>query len=94
MDIDAIIGETMNRSVNIPKKSAIYMWVYNHSGQTGRKGKEQQLRIPNSSLQSFLGVRRQAGANSHWLDIACGVSILRLWPQMNHYSLGFVFLLK
>lgn len=45
MDIDAIVGETMTRSVNIPTKSAIYVWGYNQSGQTGRREKEQQLRI-------------------------------------------------
>ncbi|XWS47508.1 hypothetical protein CRYUN_Cryun14cG0158300 [Craigia yunnanensis] len=70
MDIDAIIGETMNRSVNIPTKSAIYVWGYNHSGQTGRREKEQQLRIPKQLSPELFGC--PAGANACWLDIACG----------------------
>ncbi|XVF20864.1 hypothetical protein REPUB_Repub12eG0039900 [Reevesia pubescens] len=70
MDIDAIIGETTTRSVNIPTKSAIYVWGYNHSGQTGRKGKEQQLRIPKQLSPELFGC--PAGANARWLDIACG----------------------
>ncbi|WRX19967.1 Regulator of chromosome condensation [Theobroma cacao] len=70
MDIDAIIGETRARSVNIPTKSAIYVWGYNYSGQTGRKGKEQQLRIPKQLPPDLFGC--PAGANAHWLDFACG----------------------
>ncbi|KAE8695238.1 Regulator of chromosome condensation (RCC1) family protein isoform 3 [Hibiscus syriacus] len=70
MDIDAIMGETMTRSVNIPTKSAIYVWGYNYSGQTGRGGKEQHLRIPKQLSPELFGC--PAGANSRWLDIACG----------------------
>ncbi|XWS36854.1 hypothetical protein CRYUN_Cryun20dG0121400 [Craigia yunnanensis] len=70
MDIDAIIGDTMSRSVNIPTKSAIYVWGYNHSGQTGRRGKEQQLRIPKQLSPELFGC--PAGANACWFDIACG----------------------
>ncbi|XVE72288.1 hypothetical protein DITRI_Ditri11bG0027200 [Diplodiscus trichospermus] len=70
MEIDAIIGEPMSRSVNIPTKSAIYVWGYNHSGQTGRKGKEQQLRIPKQLSPELFGC--PAGVNARWLDIACG----------------------
>ncbi|XWS75651.1 hypothetical protein CRYUN_Cryun01aG0109300 [Craigia yunnanensis] len=65
---------------------------YNHSGQTGRRGKEQQLRILKQLSPELFGC--PAGANARWLDIACGVSILRLWSQMDHYSHGkkrFIF---
>ncbi|MFQ6633909.1 hypothetical protein Gotur_011631 [Gossypium turneri] len=64
------MGETMTRSQNIPTKSAIYVWGYNHSGQTGRRGKEQHLRIPKQLSPDLFGC--PAGANSRWLDIACG----------------------
>lgn len=70
MDIETIMGETMTRSQNIPTKSAIYVWGYNHSGQTGRRGKEQHLRIPKQLSPDLFGC--PAGANSRWLDIACG----------------------
>ncbi|KAJ6417004.1 hypothetical protein OIU84_002820 [Salix udensis] len=69
MDINGIIGET-KRSVNLPTKSAIYVWGYNQSGQTGRKGKEGQLRIPKQLPPELFGC--PAGANARWLDISCG----------------------
>ncbi|GLU01743.1 hypothetical protein SLE2022_190300 [Rubroshorea leprosula] len=70
MDIDEIIGEPLARPVNLPTKSAIYVWGYNQSGQTGRKGKERQLRIPKQLSPDLFGC--PAGANARWLDIACG----------------------
>lgn len=70
MDINEIIGETARPVDNIPAKSAIYVWGYNHSGQTGRKGRERQLRIPKQLPPELFGC--PAGANSRWLDIACG----------------------
>lgn len=60
----------MTRSQNIPTKSAIYVWGYNRSGQTSRRGKEQHLRIPKQLSPDLFGC--PAGANSRWLDIACG----------------------
>ncbi|BFG26475.1 hypothetical protein CerSpe_127490 [Prunus speciosa] len=68
MDIDELLGR--NRPVSIPTKSAIYVWGYNQSGQTGRNGKERQLRIPKQLKPELFGCT--AGANSRWLDIACG----------------------
>ncbi|KAJ9173145.1 hypothetical protein P3X46_016310 [Hevea brasiliensis] len=70
MDIDEIIGETARSSMNLPTKSAIYVWGYNQSGQTGRKGKELQLRIPKQLPPELFGC--PAAANARWLDIACG----------------------
>ncbi|KAM2858873.1 hypothetical protein COP2_024360 [Malus domestica] len=68
MEIDDLLGR--NRPVSIPTKSAIYVWGYNQSGQTGRNGKEGQLRIPKQLSPELFGCT--AGANSRWLDIACG----------------------
>ncbi|XP_047310247.1 ultraviolet-B receptor UVR8 [Impatiens glandulifera] len=69
MNIDEIFGES--RVVNLPNKSAIYVWGYNHAGQTGRKDdKQQNLRIPKQLPPDLFGC--QAGDNSRWLDIACG----------------------
>lgn len=68
MDIGDIFGES--RPVNIPTKSAIYVWGYNQRGQTGRNGKELQLRIPKQLPPELFGC--PAGANSRWLSIACG----------------------
>lgn len=70
MDINDIIGETARRVDNIPTKSAIYVWGYNHSGQTGRRGREHHLRIPKQLPPELFGC--PAGGNSRWLDIACG----------------------
>jgi|UniRef100_A0A2N9HMX0 alpha-tubulin suppressor-like RCC1 family protein len=68
--MDEIFGT--NQSVNpTRKKSAIYVWGYNQSGQTGRKGKEWQLRIPKQ-LPPQLFACPAAGLNSRWFDIACG----------------------
>lgn len=68
MDIDEILGTTQN--VSLPRKSAIYVWGYNQSGQTGRKGEDHQLRVPRQLHPDLFGC--PAGANSRWLDIACG----------------------
>ncbi|XP_062106439.1 ultraviolet-B receptor UVR8 [Humulus lupulus] len=68
MDVDDIFGTV--RPASLPRKSAIYVWGYNHSGQTGRQGKENQLRIPKQLPPELFGC--PAGANSRWLDIACG----------------------
>ncbi|CAF2103802.1 unnamed protein product [Brassica napus] len=69
MDIGEIIGEVA-APVSIPTKSAIYVWGYNQSGQTGRKGQESLLRIPKQLPPELFGC--PAGANSRWLDISCG----------------------
>lgn len=68
MDIDEIFGTV--RSTILPTKSAIYIWGYNYSGQTARKGQERQLRIPKQLPPELFGC--PAGANTRWLDIACG----------------------
>lgn len=68
MDIDEILG--VSRPVCLTNKSAIYAWGYNHSGQTGRGGKERSLRIPKQLPPELFGC--PAGGNSRWLDIACG----------------------
>lgn len=70
MDIGEIIGEVA-APVSIPTKSAIYVWGYNQSGQTGRKGQESLLRIPKQLPPELFGCPA-AGANSRWLDISCG----------------------
>lgn len=66
--MDDIFGTI--RPASLPTKSAIYVWGYNQSGQTGREGKELQLRIPKQLPPELFGC--PAGANSRWLDIACG----------------------
>ncbi|XP_010938025.1 ultraviolet-B receptor UVR8 [Elaeis guineensis] len=68
MDIDEVLCDV--RVINLPSRSAIYMWGYNQSGQTARKGKECHLRIPKS-LPSKL-FRGTGGENLRWLDVACG----------------------
>ncbi|KAI3409497.1 uncharacterized protein J3R85_019242 [Psidium guajava] len=68
MDIDDVLGDT--RAVGFPTKSAVYVWGYNQCGQTGRKGRERQLRIPKQLPPELFGC--PAGGNSRWLDIACG----------------------
>ncbi|KAA0039422.1 ultraviolet-B receptor UVR8 isoform X1 [Cucumis melo var. makuwa] len=68
MDIDDIFGMTQN--VSLPRKSAIYVWGYNQSGQTGRKGKDHQLRVPRQLHPDLFGCPGEI--NSRWLDIACG----------------------
>uniref|UniRef100_A0A2P2M546 RCC1-like domain-containing protein n=1 Tax=Rhizophora mucronata TaxID=61149 RepID=A0A2P2M546_RHIMU len=69
MGIDEIMGKA-TRSVNLPTRSAIYVWGYNQSGQTGRRGKERHLRIPKQLPPDLFGC--PAGANARWLNIACG----------------------
>ena len=72
MDIHEIIGEANARSITKKAtKSAIYVWGYNQSGQTGRRGKETQLRIPKQLPPQLFGCPSSA-ANARWLDIACG----------------------
>ena len=44
--MDEIFGTRRAISETTTKKSAIYVWGYNESGQTGRKGKQWQLSIP------------------------------------------------
>lgn len=68
MDIDDIFGITQN--VSLPRKSAIYVWGYNQSGQTGRKGKDHQLRVPRQLHPDLFECLDEA--SSRWLDIACG----------------------
>lgn len=68
MDIHDIFG--VSRNVSLPRKSAIYVWGYNQSGQTGRKGKDHRLRVPRQLHPELFGC--PAEANSRWLDIACG----------------------
>ncbi|CAA7038621.1 unnamed protein product [Microthlaspi erraticum] len=63
MDIGEIIGEVAP-CVSIPTKSAIYVWGYNQSGQTRRKGQEKHLRIPKQLRPELFGC--PAGANSRW----------------------------
>ncbi|KAJ9540574.1 LOW QUALITY PROTEIN: hypothetical protein OSB04_027080 [Centaurea solstitialis] len=64
MAIDEIFGET--RPVLAPTKSALYVWVWTN----GRQCKEQNLRIPKQLPPELFGC--PAGANSRWLDVACG----------------------
>lgn len=68
MDIDDLYCNI--QSVHLPTKSAIYVWGYNQCGQTGRKGRECHLRIPKRLHPKLFGCSE--GANSRWLDIACG----------------------
>lgn len=68
MDVDDIFGTV--KPVSVPRKSAIYVWGYNQSGQTGRKGREEQLRIPKQLPPELFGC--PAGTNALWLDVACG----------------------
>lgn len=68
MAIDDIFGEF--RPLSIPAKSAIYVWGYNQRGQTGRNGKERELRFPKQLPPELFGC--PAGANVRWLGIACG----------------------
>lgn len=58
------------RVVGVPTKSAIYIWGYNHSGQTARKGKECHLRIPKSLPPKLFKLGN--GKSLRWTDIACG----------------------
>lgn len=58
------------RVAGVPTKSAIYLWGYNHSGQTARKGKECHLRIPKSLPPKLF--KWQDGKNLRWIDVACG----------------------
>ncbi|XP_043702466.1 RCC1 and BTB domain-containing protein 1 [Telopea speciosissima] len=68
MEIHDVLGDS--RSLQLATKSAIYVWGYNQCGQTGRKGKESQLRIPKCLPPELFGC--PAGFNTRWLDIACG----------------------
>ncbi|XP_051141142.1 ultraviolet-B receptor UVR8 isoform X2 [Andrographis paniculata] len=69
MEIDEILGES--KHTRIPTKSVIYIWGYNQSGQTGRRDKEGNLRIPKQLPPDLFGCPA-VGGNSRWLDIACG----------------------
>lgn len=68
MDIDEILCDV--RVVNLPTKSAIYIWGYNHNGQTARRGKECHLRIPKSLPPKLFNCA--GGEILRWLDISCG----------------------
>ncbi|EPS70806.1 hypothetical protein M569_03953 [Genlisea aurea] len=69
MEIDEILGES--EQPKISTKSVIYSWGYNQSGQTGRRGGESYLRVPQQlSLELFDSTAD--GRNLRWLDIACG----------------------
>lgn len=69
MEIDEILGEP--RQASIPTKSVIYVWGYNQSGQTGRRDKDGNLRIPKQLPSDLFGCPI-GGGNSRWRDIACG----------------------
>ncbi|KAG9158892.1 hypothetical protein Leryth_025030 [Lithospermum erythrorhizon] len=69
MDIGEILGDS-RVAMNFPTKSAIYVWGYNQSGQTGRRGQEKSLRIPRQLPPELFGC--PVGGNSRWLDISCG----------------------
>ncbi|KAF3333961.1 RCC1 and BTB domain-containing protein 1-like protein [Carex littledalei] len=61
------------QEANIPSKSAIYIWGYNESGQTARKGNLRHLRIPKSLSSNLFNISEGKGKkNLHWLDVACG----------------------
>jgi alpha-tubulin suppressor-like RCC1 family protein len=68
MDVDDALSNL--RVVGVPTKSAIYIWGYNHSGQTARKGKECHLRIPKSLPPKLFKLGN--GKSLRWTDIACG----------------------
>ncbi|XP_004304202.1 PREDICTED: ultraviolet-B receptor UVR8 [Fragaria vesca subsp. vesca] len=70
MDMEELLGRNYPPATTIKAKSAIYVWGYNQSGQTGRNGKQPQLRIPKQLSPELFHCT--AGANSRWLDIACG----------------------
>ncbi|XP_058070540.1 ultraviolet-B receptor UVR8 isoform X2 [Magnolia sinica] len=93
MDIDELFSEF--QSVSLPTKCAIYVWGYNQCGQTGRKGKECHLRIPKRLPPELF--KCSGGANSRWLDIACGREhtaavasdgLLFLWGSNDFGQLG------
>lgn len=58
------------KAIKLPTDSAIYVWGYNQSGQTGRKGKDFQLRIPKRLSPKLFEC--SGGSALRWLDIACG----------------------
>ncbi|XP_068655233.1 ultraviolet-B receptor UVR8 [Aristolochia californica] len=68
MDISDLLCEF--EVIKSPTKSAIYVWGYNQSGQTGRDGKKKHLRIPKSLSPKLFEC--SPGGNSCWLDISCG----------------------
>lgn len=70
--MDEIFGTRRAMRETTTKKSAIYVWGYNESGQTGRKGKQWQLRIPRQLRPQLFGCPAATGPNSRWFDIACG----------------------
>ncbi|GAB4827996.1 hypothetical protein Ancab_034884 [Ancistrocladus abbreviatus] len=68
MEIEELLGDS--KAVAVPTKSAIYVWGYNQRGQTGRKGKKSNLRIPKQLPPELFGC--PAGISTRWLDVACG----------------------
>ncbi|CAA2989263.1 Hypothetical predicted protein [Olea europaea subsp. europaea] len=65
MEINEIFGDSQRE--NVLTKSAIYVWGYNQSGQTCRRGKEQGPEAVSAGV--FLLSRRH---KFQWLHIACG----------------------
>ncbi|XP_020705907.1 ultraviolet-B receptor UVR8 isoform X1 [Dendrobium catenatum] len=68
MGVDEVLCDF--RPVNFPMKSAIYVWGYNHCGQTARKEKDCHLRIPKQLSPELFNA--SGGKNLRWLDVACG----------------------
>ncbi|CAN6470724.1 unnamed protein product [Victoria cruziana] len=75
MDISRLLMDSEDiyfdfQALNLPTKSAIYVWGYNQSGQTGRKGQECHLRIPKKLSPKLF--KCKGGITTRWLDVACG----------------------
>ncbi|KAG0463276.1 hypothetical protein HPP92_019345 [Vanilla planifolia] len=93
MDVDEVLCEFQASS--FPTKSAIYVWGYNHAGQTARKGKECHLRIPRQlSPKLFNSAQKRS---LRWLDVACGLEhtaavaadgVLYTWGSNDFGQLG------
>ncbi|KAG0464606.1 hypothetical protein HPP92_018770 [Vanilla planifolia] len=93
MDVDEVLCEFLASS--FPTKSAIYVWGYNHAGQTARKGKECHLRIPRQlSPKLFNSAQKRS---LRWLDVACGLEhtaavaadgVLYTWGSNDFGQLG------
>lgn len=71
MEIDEIFGISKSPT-KLPTKSAIYVWGYNQRGQTGRKGKDRNLRIPKQLPPELFGCPVGKSKTTRWLDVACG----------------------
>lgn len=94
MDVNEILCDV--QEMNIPSKSAIYIWGYNESGQTARKENSWHLRIPKSLSSNLFKFSEGKGKkNLCWLDVACGREhtaavasdgSLFTWGQSTDYS--------